>query len=378
MMDNDKIIVMHDTWLAIDAINGCTNGCKYCVLREDDSNMCKPKVKVEPEEAIQLLLLSKYYDKEIPICLLPGTDAFLNQENINYTKRLLELLMIKKVKNPIVLVTKCLIPDDFIDFIEHLREKGMEIIVYLSYSGLGKKYEPRINHEAIKENFVRLTMRGIKVIHYYRPFLPDNSASEDITNVLDFVSKYTNISVITGLKLKPTFIDKMDFCKVTKAHREECLNASGIWPKRAYDYFYKDYKHRQNVFQTNYCALAQLLGRPCSQFYGTLECKEFNHCSLEQRKLCASFKRKENVSLVSDIKDLLHSLGINSDKIEIVKEGNEVLLKNASELSVSDVAYLTYKLGYKVSLEKKSNGDPRFASQLSNGKPFVYEENENE
>ena len=29
----EPIIDMHDTWLAINTIQGCTNGCKYCFLQ---------------------------------------------------------------------------------------------------------------------------------------------------------------------------------------------------------------------------------------------------------------------------------------------------------------------------------------------------------
>ena len=33
---------------------------------------------------MEQLLEYKYYDKDIPVCLLPNTDAFVNQKNIKY------------------------------------------------------------------------------------------------------------------------------------------------------------------------------------------------------------------------------------------------------------------------------------------------------
>lgn len=368
----DSIIEMHDTWLVIDAIQGCTNGCKYCLLQATGDNQAKPKIKVPAAQAISCLFSSKYYDPEMPISLLPGTDAFLNKTNIDYTKELLELLEKKHVKNPIILVTKCLIPDYFADYLQKLNDEGMTIVVYLSLSGLSKEYEPNINHANVKLNFYNLASRGIRVIHYYRPFIPDNSSAKSIDKVLDFVNKYTNISVITGLKLKSDFIDKISFCKVTTTKRNECLQASSVWPRQAYNYFYKNYQHPQNVFQTNYCALAQVLEKPCPQFYGTLECRNYNHCSLEQRKRCAKYKKNQPRNINEKLVELLKKIEKYDPEMEVIKEDNNIILKNI-ELSVSDVAYLTFMLGIKVSVFKKMENDKRFSSSLSNGKPLIYD-----
>lgn len=369
--DIDSIIEMHDTWLVIDAIQGCTNGCKYCLLQSTDDNLSKPRIKATAAQAISYLFASKYYDSHIPISLLPGTDAFLNSTNINYTKELLELLEQRKVSNPIILVTKCLIPDYFIDYLEQLNKKGMTIIVYLSMSGLSTKYEPNINHANVRLNFYNLASRGIRVIHYYRPFIPDNSSAKEINKVLDFVNKYTNISVISGLKLKSDFIDKISFCKITTTKREECLAASSIWPEQAYNYFYKNYQHPQNVFQTNYCALAQALEKPCPQFYGTLECHSYNHCSEQQRKRCSEFKRNQSRNIMEELTNLLQKIDKYDENLEVIKEDNNIILKNI-DLSVSDVAYLTFKMGYKVTVYKKSASDKRFSSSLSNSTPLIY------
>ena len=118
---------------------------------------------------------------------------------------MLEILAKNKISNPIILITKCLIPNEFVEFLSDLIKDGMNIVVYLSLSGLSKFYEPNINHANIKINFCNLASKGIKIIHYYRPFIPENSDAKSITDILDFVSQYTNVSVITGLKLKSDF-----------------------------------------------------------------------------------------------------------------------------------------------------------------------------
>ena len=107
-----------------------------------------------------------------------------------------------------------------LDYLELLKNKGIKIIVYLSYSSLGKEYEPNINHENIKLNFKNLASRGIQIIHYYRPFVIDNSNAKQIESTLDFVKNYTNISVVAGLKIRSDFIDKIDFLDIVKNKRE--------------------------------------------------------------------------------------------------------------------------------------------------------------
>lgn len=367
----EPIIDMHDTWLAINSIQGCTNGCKYCFLQGINNHIEKPNIIATAAEAIDALFSSKYYDSIIPICLLPGTDAFLNKQNIEHLKELLGILEKNQVSNPIVLITKCLIPNDMLDYLENLKNKGLKIVVYLSYSGLGKEYEPNINHENIKLNFQNLASRGIQIIHYYRPFVVDNSNAKQIESTLDFVKNYTDISVVTGLKLRSDFIDKIKFLEILKEKRNECLNASSIWPKEAYNYFFEDYQNTQNIFQTNYCGLAQALKEPCPQYYGTHECKNYNHCSKEQRERCKNFKKISKNQLKEKLIELLNKLEKNIDNLEIIEEENNIILKNI-DLNIAEAAFITRLLGYKVSLYNKQEDDIHFSSSITNSKPLIY------
>ena len=78
MVDDTSIIEMHDTWLTVNSIVGCTNGCKYCFLQATGDNKARPRIKADAAKAISCLFSSKYYTTSIPICLLPNTDPFLN------------------------------------------------------------------------------------------------------------------------------------------------------------------------------------------------------------------------------------------------------------------------------------------------------------
>jgi DNA repair photolyase len=367
MESKEPIIDMHDTWLVINSIQGCTNGCKYCFLQGINNNLTYPQIIVPAEEVVERLLSYKYYDSKIPICLLPGTDAFLNANNINYMHQLLNIIDKKEISNPIVLITKCLIPENILDDLERLTKKGKEIIVFLSYSGLTSKYEPNIKKENIILNFKHLAARGVRIIHYYRPFIPENSSAKQITEMLDFVDNYTKVSQIGGLKLRSDFIDKIDIVDLKQHTKEELLNASCIWPKEAYDYFYHDYNHSHSVFQTNQCAIAETLEKACPQFYGTYECHNYNHCSKEQRIRCAQAKKVQEQDLITKLKYYLEKLNITN--YEIIEEKNNIILKG-EELTTSDAAYLTIVLGYKITIE--NNDDKHFKSSMTNSKPLIY------
>jgi len=64
------VVEMHSSWLAINSILGCPNGCKYCLLQATGNNCSSSKELATPKEVVEKLLDYKYYDKDIPLCLL--------------------------------------------------------------------------------------------------------------------------------------------------------------------------------------------------------------------------------------------------------------------------------------------------------------------
>ena len=96
-------------------------------------------------------------------------------------KELLHEIDKRNLKNPIIIITKCYVPENFIEYLKHLINRGHEIVIYLSLSGLPQELEPNVNHNLIRKNFINLHKHNIKVIHYYRPITPLNSKKEEIT-----------------------------------------------------------------------------------------------------------------------------------------------------------------------------------------------------
>lgn len=367
-----NVIEMHSSWLAINSIVGCPNGCKYCLLQATKDNNCFPKEIVTPKEAVEQLLEYKYYDKDIPVCLLPNTDAFVNPKNIKYLLELLEELERKNITNDLVIITKCKITDDVIEKVKEIKSKGQNVIFYISYSGLGKDIEPRISEEILKDNFKKLRDNNIDVIHYFRPFLPQNSDPQKIEEILNCVSQYTDISVTTGLALIETFIDKIECWDKIKENRESCLKANCVWPDTAWDYFNNNYSHKQQIFQTNTCGLNAKLKRPSLQYYGTEECLNYNHCSEEQRKRCKLAHQKINQDIIkANCSMLLEKLGFNINGVEFsFDKFGSLELKNI-DLKISDASYLSYKLGVKVYISTNNIVQDTYNSTLNGAKPLI-------
>ncbi len=365
---NNDVIEMHSTWLAINSIVGCTNGCKYCFLQTKNENLIKPRIIVDEQTAIKQLLESKYYNSTIPICLLPNTDAFLNKKNIQYLKNLLFEIKKNKIKNILTIVTKCGIEESFIRYINELK-MNKQIVIYLSYSGLGKTIEPNVDIEKIKKNFALLFENKIKFIHYFRPLIPSNSKKEKIDEILNYVSGYTKYSVITGLKLKEEYFDKIDFWNEIKKHKKEAIDAEGVWINDAFDYFYNNYNRKHYVFQTNACALSNVLKQPNLEYYNSYECKNYNICSKMQRNRCKISYVFNKINLKNRVVRELKKLNKYDEKV-IIKISDKIVIENL-DLNVSDLAYLTYMCHKKVITNRRNKSDKYFNSSLNGSKPLV-------
>lgn len=367
-----SVIEMHSSWLAINSIVGCPNGCKYCLLQATNDNNCFPRQLVSPKEAVNQLLEYKYYDKDIPLCLLPNTDVFVNSKNIEYLLDLLQELENQNIKNDLIIITKCNITDNVIKKVNKIKEKGQNVVFYISYSGLGKDIEPRISKEILQNNFKKLKENNIDVIHYFRPFLPQNSDPKRIEEILNFVNKYTDVSVTTGLALIETFIDKIECWNEVKVNRELCLKANCVWPESAWNYFNEDYSHKQQVFQTNTCGLNTKLKRPSTQYYGTEECLNYNHCSKEQRERCKLAHQELKKELIKEkCLILLTKLGFNTESIEFNFDKFGSLELRNIDLKISDASYLSYKLGVKVYISTNKIVSNTYNSTLNGAKPLV-------
>ena len=227
--------------------------------------------------------------KDIPSCLESQSDAFATKENIEYTKQLLELLFKNNINNPIVFITKCHIPEDFIELIDKYEKEGHKFVFFMSYSGLDSTVEVGVDKKVIEENFINLHKCNKTIVHYWRPFLKENSTPEVVERVYNFVKQYAVASIAIGLKITDDIIDNISWNEL-KANREEALKSDNVWDKTAYEYIFNNLKNRDDnypIYQTTSCALGYALGEADRKFfYTTSICKECNKCLPEQKERC--------------------------------------------------------------------------------------------
>lgn len=364
------IVDVHATWMVLNPIQGCPNKCKYCFLEEKRLNGIKPIVLCSPQKAVKSLLSSNYYIKDMPLCLLSQTDAFSTMDNIEYLKQMIYYLHKYKINNPIVLITKCFIPLDFIDFLKNYENKGMKFIFFLSYSGLDSKIEKGVNHENIRNNFINLNKKNIDIVHYWRPFIPSNSNKEDILKVYNFVKEYAKCSIAIGLKTSNSIIDNIEWKELDK-NRQSALEADNVWSKNAYEMIWNsnllncDYP----IYQTTSCALCYVLKKPDFKFFYNTDICKCNKCSLSQRKICDN---KENNKICKDeiIKEI-KKLGYIIDAFDIEISLDEIILKNIS-VNLKDVSYLTEKFHKHIIVNKNKN-DYYWNTSINSSKILLIE-----
>lgn len=299
------LIERHASWIALNNIVGCPNNCKYCFLQE---RSCRPKIISNPMQAVEQLIKSDKYKEDIPICLMPNTDAFATLSNKRQLFLVCNMLKRKRIKNLIVIITKREINDRDCLFIKGLRNKGLNICVYVSYSGLDEQFEKGVrknNQLEVISSMKNLKRYNIPCIHYWRPLLPQNTNIEILKTVLNTVRKYCFASCMTGLKLYPDMSCKEYWPEVQNLF-DKGVNPECFVPKMAFDNIIKLAKEvRYRVFIDNVCLLASLQKKACEYGnYQSYRCNKYNMCSNEQRLICGKFyhfEKPEQVCLENNI-----------------------------------------------------------------------------
>ncbi len=284
------LIEQHASWLALNNVVGCPNDCVYCFLKQKS---CMPKILCEAKEAVEELLKSDIYKQEMPICIMPNTDAFATLSNKKQLFLACQTLKKHSVSNLIIVITKREINEKDCAYISSFRKKGVNICIYVSYSGLESKYERGIRKRNQLEAILsmkNLKKNNIPCIHYWRPLLPQNTDTKTLQTVLHTVKKYCVASCMTGLKLYD-YMSCQDYWPEVQSLFEQGVNPECFVPAGAFDRVIElAQKDNYKVFVDNVCILAWLQKNPCVYgIYKSERCQHYNLCSAQQRKRCGQF-----------------------------------------------------------------------------------------
>ncbi|MCL4362101.1 hypothetical protein M1585_01310 [Candidatus Parvarchaeota archaeon] len=272
--------------LSISTYLGCNLNCSYCILGALGEDTSKPKQIATVEDLENLLFNenSLYLPNRTPLIVNNRTDPFL-PEVAETTYDILDMLTKHNVKSPILIITK-LVPDLNISYYSN----RLNLMVFLSYSGLKRPFEPNRNFDIIDKFCERVPKKSR--YHYFRPLIEGaNDNEETITRVLEHVVNKFSATVTTGLRIVPPIVKRLkeranyelkvkNYNPIHKFLKDETIN--NIWQIRT--------KLNENypIFRHTSCAVAFHLGKPNSQGYVNKEYHCDPNCKL--KAICKKFK----------------------------------------------------------------------------------------
>ncbi|WP_226931214.1 hypothetical protein [Parafrankia sp. CH37] len=283
------VVDQHATWIAVNPIQGCPKACSYCFLNERGQTAVRPEQLATPVETVDMLTASPYYAPDRPVALYTWTDVMALPSSRAHLADLLAVLVERQISNPLVLITKCPIPDETLHVVTTARQAGLRTIVYLSYSGLGRDMERGIRHDQLKATFPRLADADVPVAHYWRPAFPESATTGTMEAVFDWAAEYARCTVAAGLKVESAALARLAELWSELATTPGVTAAECVYPQAFWDFIHATHRRRPGypLFHTNSCALAYVLDQS-DRFgvFGSSVCTARNHCPAAQRRRC--------------------------------------------------------------------------------------------
>lgn len=365
------IVDQHATWIAVNPIQGCPKACEYCFLNERGQTSVRPELVASPAETVRQLTVSPYYAPDRPVALYTWTDVMAFPASRTHLAELLDLFAGRQLQNPVVLITKCPIPDDAVAALARARQAGLRLIVYVSYSGLGREIERGIRHEDLRTNFPRLAQAGVPVVHYWRPAFPESAVPQIMEAVLDWVARYARCTVAAGLKVEPAALRRLARWWPELATTAGVTDAEGVYPRPFWEFIHRTWQRHPAypLFHANSCALAYVLGQP-DRFgvFGDNVCRPRSNCPDAQRRRCGADATGRLVPDDATIRVALDQRGHADAGFRFERARREVVIDAA--LPTSSVAALTQDLGVRVRV-RRQDGDPYWSSGTAGALPLI-------
>lgn len=365
------LVDQHATWIAVNPLQGCPKACTYCFLNERGQTAVPPQQLASAKQTADALLESSFYDPARAVALYTWTDVMALPASRAHLAELLEELVRRQVPNPLVLITKCHIPDETIEVISAARKSGLTVLVYLSYSGLGRDIERGIRHDAIAANFPRLAETGIPVVHYWRPAFPDSAEVETMHQVLDHAARYARCTVAAGLKVETAALARLSEVWPELATTPGVAAAEGVYPRAFWEFIHRTWQRHPGypLFHTNSCALSYVLTRADTfGVFGSRVCRVRNHCPIAQRSVCTAADAERAAPTEHDIRAALATRGLAGVPFTLAADGREVVLDAEVETNVT--AALTQDLGVRIQVVR-ADADTYWSSGTAGATPVI-------
>lgn len=365
------VVDQHATWIALNPIQGCPKACSYCFLHERGQVAVRPEALASPDAAVELLLASEFYEPDRPVALYTWTDVMARPDSRAHMAFLLEIIARRRLTNPVVLITKCHVPDDTIEMMRRIRDQGVRLVAYLSYSGLGADIERGIRRAAVVENFPRLDRAGVPMVHYWRPSMPSSATQDRMHEVMDRASRFARCTVAAGLKVESAALPRLAALWPELSDTPSVTDAEGVYPHTFWE-FLRDVPKRfpgYPLFHSNACALAYVLGE-ADRFgiLGSEVCTQRNVCPMVQRHRCRMAAAARVRPGPVEITEALRRRGLADVTFTLNAVGDELLLHAC--VPTSAAAALTQDLRIRVRV-RRDRDDAYWNSGTAGAEPLV-------
>lgn len=367
------VVDQHATWIAVNPVQGCPKACTYCFLNERGQTAVRPQHMVSATESVELLMDSSFYSPSRPVALYTWTDVMALPASRTHLAHLLEELVRRQIPNPIVLITKCHVPDETIEAINAARRHGVTVLVYLSYSGLGRNIERGIRHEVLAQNFPRLAEAKIPLVHYWRPAFPESADVDTMRQVLDHAAQYAHCTVAAGLKVEKVALARLAAEWPELATAPGVTEAEGVYPRGFWEFIHRTWQryHGYPLFHTNSCALAYVLGRTDSfGVFGSHVCQVRNNCPIVQRDRCTSADASRTPPTEEEVRAALTQRGLAEVPVILAEEGRELVIDATVDTNLATA--LTQDLGVRVRAAR-DDADAYWSSGTAGATPVILE-----
>lgn len=337
--------------ISISSYDGCNIGCKYCILSAL-GNRNKIKKVANEKELVEQLLNFRLYTTEVPISINNQTDPLLNEEVFLSTIKILNLLEQHNVTNPILIITKGYIKEQYLEKIGSIK---LNIVILYTFSGLAGKMENR--NELMQFETIKMLSKldNVKLVHYYRPVIEGmNSDEETIKKIASIVTKYCKASIISGIRINTYLLEQ--FKKLNVELPEKYDPDHKILLPDTYNKILEIFKTENSkypVFKKTSCGVSYVLNKPdynghsARIHYCNPSCVSYPIC-MGTNKIgfcnsnCPNYElcKKESEKKISEetVKKLLEKVGKSDRKFSI----EEHYIKVEGEFWQEEISFMRH------------------------------------
>jgi len=329
------------SWMAINPGFGCIWDCAYCIQHKDkffnDTDYKKVRNITSVDNTVSEIMANPRITSSTPLALYNFSDPFLPNNTLPL-RQILESLDDRGFTNIVGMITRTYADSKTLDTIQNL--KNLRPIVLVTYAG----YEDKDIESAPASPRIRLLKelknRDIKSILYLRPLVQEWVKDGQIQRVRDETGEYIDGVVMSGIRLTPEIITKIESRDTVVPYVKNHTNK--YFPKVLQNAVIDIFKNVAPVHRYTSCGVSTAMSIPDFNahlgFFKKTQGADYSSCPLPckvgQSKICS----KCATPPVQKIESLLKKINLNDVKFREVNGTIEL----DREVSKYDLTFLRH------------------------------------